>query len=196
MVLPILSQIAARGAASGVRRLSDKAASTAASDAASSAASSASSSVASAAANSGRAQSESALMRFVNSPTGPKTTHFWGPITNWGISIAALKDMSKPPEQVSERMTAALMIYSLLFMRFALRVQPTNYLLFACHLTNECAQTYQMQRIYGGVDLFYKPKSADDAAGEAQVNSVNAPGQAASRGLAEALPYREGRKEE
>lgn len=97
---------------------------------------------------------QSAFMQFVNSPTGPKTTHFWGPISNWGISLAAMKDMNKPKEMVSGPMTVALCIYSLLFMRFALRVQPRNLLLFSCHATNEVAQCYQLQRKYGGIDLF------------------------------------------
>lgn len=85
--------------------------------------------------------------------------------------------MSKPPESISEKMTVALMIYSLLFMRFALRVQPTNYLLFACHLSNETAQAYQLQRKYGGVDYFYKPPQQDEISQQGQ-----------SRGLADALP--------
>lgn len=25
---------------------------------------------------------------FLNSPVGPKTTHFWGPIANWGFVVA------------------------------------------------------------------------------------------------------------
>jgi mitochondrial pyruvate carrier 1 len=25
---------------------------------------------------------------FVNHPTGPKTTHFWGPVANWGFVVA------------------------------------------------------------------------------------------------------------
>lgn len=85
-------------------------------------------------------------------------------MTNWGISIAAMKDMTKSPENVSPNMTIALCVYSLLFMRFALKVQPTNYLLFACHATNEVAQCYQLQRVYGGVDLFYKPEQDGEAA--------------------------------
>ena len=28
------------------------------------------------------------LRTFWNSPVGPKTTHFWGPVFNWGIPIA------------------------------------------------------------------------------------------------------------
>lgn len=43
-------------------------------------------------------------------------------------------------------MTLALCTYSALFMRFALAVQPKNYLLFACHATNEVAQLTQGYR--------------------------------------------------
>jgi hypothetical protein len=28
------------------------------------------------------------LRYFINSPTGPKTTHFWGPVANWGFVLA------------------------------------------------------------------------------------------------------------
>ena len=38
---------------------------------------------------------------------------------------------------------SALCMYSLVFMRFAWKVQPRNMLLFACHFTNECAQITQ-----------------------------------------------------
>ena len=31
-------------------------------------------------------------------------------------------------------------VYSALFMRFALAVQPRNMLLFSCHASNECVQ--------------------------------------------------------
>ncbi|OSX71426.1 hypothetical protein BU14_0535s0003 [Porphyra umbilicalis] len=99
----------------------------------------------------------SGLVRFLRSPTGPMTTHFWGPITNWGLSIAGFVDMYKPPDAVSERMTGALCVYSALFMRFAWRVQPRNLLLLSCHATNETVQLYQLQRCFGGVDFFYKP---------------------------------------
>ena len=34
--------------------------------------------------------SSSAFARWVNSPTGPKTTHFWGPVANWGF-VAAVR---------------------------------------------------------------------------------------------------------
>ncbi|XP_035485071.1 mitochondrial pyruvate carrier 1 [Scophthalmus maximus] len=75
------------------------------------------------------------------------STHFWGPIANWGLPIAAITDMKKSPEIISGRMTFALTCYSLLFMRFAYKVQPRNWLLFACHLTNEAAQLVQGSRL-------------------------------------------------
>lgn len=77
-------------------------------------------------------------------------------------------------------MTIALCLYSALFMRFALRVQPLNMLLFVCHATNETAQLYQLQRVYGGIDLFYKPlpqaqaQSQAVAGGESKVDDGRA----------------------
>lgn len=41
---------------------------------------------------------------------------------------------------------SALCLYSLVFMRFAWKVQPQNMLLFACHFTNEGAQLTQGAR--------------------------------------------------
>lgn len=38
------------------------------------------------------------LKNFINSPIGPKTTHFWGPVANWGFVLAGLLDANKPPE--------------------------------------------------------------------------------------------------
>ncbi|KAL8154189.1 hypothetical protein V2J09_011949 [Rumex salicifolius] len=37
-------------------------------------------------------------------------------------------------------------VYSGLFMRFAWMVQPRNYLLLACHASNEVVQLYQLSR--------------------------------------------------
>merc|ERR1712071_204160 len=75
------------------------------------------------------------------------STHFWGPVANWGIPLAAIADCSsKPADIISIPMTVALCIYSCLFMRFAYMVQPRNWLLFACHFTNEGAQLTQLYR--------------------------------------------------
>ncbi|EIW70726.1 hypothetical protein TREMEDRAFT_61237 [Tremella mesenterica DSM 1558] len=83
------------------------------------------------------------------------STHFWGPLANWGLPLAALADIvNKDEEFISGVMSPTLAGYSMIFMRFAWRVQPRNYLLFACHATNATAQTVQMGRWakywYGG----------------------------------------------
>lgn len=35
----------------------------------------------------------STFKAFLNSPVGPKTTHFWGPVANWGF-VAAVRLLS------------------------------------------------------------------------------------------------------
>lgn len=76
------------------------------------------------------------------------STHFWGPLANWGLPLAALGDMQRDASIISPKMTGALVLYSALFMRFAWMVQPRNYLLFACHATNESVQLVQAARYY------------------------------------------------
>ncbi|XP_043845644.1 mitochondrial pyruvate carrier 1-like [Dromiciops gliroides] len=72
------------------------------------------------------------------------STHFWGPIAKWELPIAAINEMKKSPEIISGRiMTFALCCYSLTFMRFSYKVQPWNWLLFACHAMDEVAQLIQ-----------------------------------------------------
>lgn len=86
------------------------------------------------------------LTALVDTRAGPTTTHFWGPVANWGFVVAGLADSQKPAERISPNMTAAMCIYSLLFMRFAWAIQPRNYILFACHASNEAVQLNQMRR--------------------------------------------------
>ncbi|KAI0726162.1 hypothetical protein C8Q72DRAFT_540698 [Fomitopsis betulina] len=91
----------------------------------------------------------STFVHWLRSPAAREyffSTHFWGPVANWGLPLAALADLRKDEEVISGAMTTALASYSLVFMRFAWRVQPRNYLLFACHATNATAQTVQGAR--------------------------------------------------
>ncbi|KKY24265.1 hypothetical protein UCDDS831_g02597 [Diplodia seriata] len=74
------------------------------------------------------------------------STHFWGPASNFGIPLAAVMDTQKDPEIISGGMTGALVCYSATFMRYALAVQPRNWLLFGCHAVNFSAQTFQGYR--------------------------------------------------
>lgn len=45
-------------------------------------------------------------------------------------------------------MTGALIVYSSVFMRYALAVSPKNYLLFGCHVVNFSGQSVQMYRYW------------------------------------------------
>ncbi|CAI9113099.1 OLC1v1013638C3 [Oldenlandia corymbosa var. corymbosa] len=71
---------------------------------------------------------------FLNSPVGPKTTHFWGPVGNWGFILAGLADTQKPPELISGPMTGdgvidcnlEILIKRLCY-RILKRTEPTNF---------------------------------------------------------------------
>lgn len=99
------------------------------------------------------------------------STHFWGPVANWGLPLAAYNDLSKSPEIISPNMTSAMVVYSILFMRFAWRVQPRNMLLFACHATNEALQLAQGYRYLEYNKWGGKEKLAQAAAAQAQAVS-------------------------
>lgn len=71
------------------------------------------------------------------------TTHFWGPVSNFGIPVAAVLDLKKDPEIISGPMTGSLILYLLVFMRYSMAISPKNYLLFGCHFVNELAQLGQ-----------------------------------------------------
>ncbi|RYG47179.1 hypothetical protein EON67_08820 [archaeon] len=87
--------------------------------------------------------------------------------------LQAMLDMNKPAENISEKMTGVLAVYSLLFMRFAWMVQPRNYLLLACHASNEVAQLIQLGRklrynaTAGDDEEWDDDEEDDDAEGEA-----------------------------
>lgn len=95
-----------------------------------------------------RAATRSFIQKYINKETLKYvfTTHFWGPVSNFGIPIAAIYDLKKDPTVISGPMTGALVLYSAVFMRYAMAVTPVNYLLFGCHLVNECAQLGQGYR--------------------------------------------------
>ncbi|GAV55723.1 hypothetical protein ZYGR_0AY01150 [Zygosaccharomyces rouxii] len=95
-----------------------------------------------------RAAQRSLISKYVNKETLKYifTTHFWGPVSNFGIPIAAIYDLQKDPTLISGTMTSALLVYSAVFMRYAFAVTPKNYLLFGCHVINETAQLGQAYR--------------------------------------------------
>jgi hypothetical protein len=46
-------------------------------------------------------------------------------------------------------------VYSALFMRFAWKVSPRNYLLLACHISNETVQATQLTRKIVSCESFF-----------------------------------------
>nr|VDD20002.1 unnamed protein product [Brassica oleracea] len=89
----------------------------------------------------------SGFQAFLNSPVGPKNNPFLGVLSLTGALLLLVWWIcKKPPEMISGNMTSAMCIYSALFMRFAWMVQPRNYLLLACHASNETVQLYQLSR--------------------------------------------------
>ncbi|TWU77207.1 hypothetical protein ED733_008663 [Metarhizium rileyi] len=102
------------------------------------------------------------------------STHFWGPVSNFGIPVAAVLDTQKSPDLISGQMTGALCIYSATFMRYSLAVTPRNYLLFACHFVNECAQLTQGYRYlsyhnWGGKEKMNLEKGIEAAKNKVEV---------------------------
>ena len=77
-------------------------------------------------------------------------------------------------------MTAALMGYSGVFMRYSMMVTPKNYLLFGCHIVNFSAQSTQAYRFInywymGGKDKAAEQKAKEglQGAGDAAKGAVN-----------------------
>jgi hypothetical protein len=80
-------------------------------------------------------------------------------------------------------MTLSLSLYSAVFMRYALAVQPKNYLLFGCHLINCASQITQGYRFlnywkFGGRELAEQAKlgakAAEGKIGQAVEQAKNA----------------------
>jgi len=98
------------------------------------------------------------------------STHFWGPVSNFGIPVAAVLDITrKDPEIISGKMTTALVVYSAVFMRYSMAVTPKNYLLFGCHFVNECAQLAQGYRYLNYWNYGGREKSLAEKAKEVSV---------------------------
>jgi len=69
-----------------------------------------------------------------------------GAAANWSIPIAAFASLNSDPAKINPTMTATLAGYSCAFMRWAIAINPPNYLLLSCHIANEIAQLTQLGR--------------------------------------------------
>lgn len=73
---------------------------------------------------------------------------FVGACCNWFLGLSAVLDASRlGPEVIQVPMTLVLLMYSLLFGRWAgWDVSPKNFILSGSHMFNVCAQLYQLRR--------------------------------------------------
>ena len=65
------------------------------------------------------------------------------------VSLQAITHMMSskdPATTIDPVMTSSLVVYSILFMRWAIAVTPANYPLLVCHICNEIAQLAQLGR--------------------------------------------------
>jgi len=83
---------------------------------------------------------------FWNHPAGPKTIHFWAPTFKWGISIANISDMQRPPEQISLPQQIAITCTGVIWSRYATQITPVNYNLLAVNLFMAVTGSYQLFR--------------------------------------------------
>lgn len=65
---------------------------------------------------------------------GPFTVHFWAPMSKWLISGASFLDLKRPTDKVSLPQYTALTLTGAFFSRYALLVQPINYVLCSVNI--------------------------------------------------------------
>ena len=56
------------------------------------------------------------------------STHFWGPIANWGIPVAAIADVNKDAKYISGRMTIGMQFVIITQNRFQKLLKNSNFL--------------------------------------------------------------------
>ncbi|KAJ2751747.1 Mitochondrial pyruvate carrier subunit [Coemansia aciculifera] len=89
----------------------------------------------------------SAFHRFINSPVGPKTIHFWAPAMKWGLVIAGLGDLARPVDQISVRQQVSLAATGLIWTRWSTIITPKNYSLATVNFFVGCTAAYQLARV-------------------------------------------------
>ncbi|KAJ1855891.1 Mitochondrial pyruvate carrier subunit [Coemansia sp. RSA 1822] len=91
--------------------------------------------------------STSAFSKFLNSPVGPKTIHFWAPAMKWGLVIAGLGDLARPVDQISVKQQLSLAATGLIWTRWSTIITPKNYSLATVNFFVGCTAAYQLARV-------------------------------------------------
>ncbi|KAI9483371.1 MAG: mitochondrial pyruvate carrier [Benjaminiella poitrasii] len=94
-----------------------------------------------------QAVTKSAFRKFVDSPAGPKTIHFWAPAMKWALVIAGIGDMQRPAEKLSLTQNLSLMMTGLIWSRYSMVIIPKNYSLLAVNVFVFGTSAIQCSRI-------------------------------------------------
>eukprot|EP00549_Striatella_unipunctata_P005487 CAMPEP_0118696314 /NCGR_PEP_ID=MMETSP0800-20121206/13768_1 /TAXON_ID=210618 ORGANISM="Striatella unipunctata, Strain CCMP2910" /NCGR_SAMPLE_ID=MMETSP0800 /ASSEMBLY_ACC=CAM_ASM_000638 /LENGTH=260 /DNA_ID=CAMNT_0006595393 /DNA_START=86 /DNA_END=868 /DNA_ORIENTATION=+ len=71
---------------------------------------------------------------FAASEAGPFTVHFWAPMSKWLISGASFFEYDRPTDKISLAQYTALTATGFFFSRYALLVNPINYVLCSVNI--------------------------------------------------------------
>jgi len=86
------------------------------------------------------------LSTIAAAPAGPFTVHFWAPMSKWLISGASFLDLQRPTDKISIAQYTALTLTGLFFTRYALLVNPINYILCSVNIALFLSSAWQLGR--------------------------------------------------
>jgi hypothetical protein len=83
---------------------------------------------------------------WADSAAGPFTVHFWAPMSKWLISGANFLDLERPTDKISAAQMSALVVTGFFFTRYALLVQPVNYVLCSVNVALFASSAWHLGR--------------------------------------------------
>lgn len=89
---------------------------------------------------------------------GPFTVHFWAPMSKWLISGASFLDLDRPTDKVSITQYTALTLTGFFFSRYAILVQPVNYMLCTVNIALFSSSAWHLGRKIKADYIDEKPK--------------------------------------
>ncbi|CAO3589241.1 unnamed protein product [Absidia cylindrospora] len=108
---------------------------------------------------------QSTMQKFINSPAGPKTIHFWAPMMKWALVIAGISDLGRPAENLSLAQNTSLVATGLIWTRYSTVIIPKNWPLFAVNVFVAGTGLMQVGRIMNyRMSDEYKKKQEESAA--------------------------------
>ena len=92
---------------------------------------------------------------FIEHPAGPLTIFFWAPTFKWMITIANIKDFSRPAEDISINQQLAIFLTGVIWTRYATVITPVNFNLMSVNIAMASTSSYQLYRKF---NLYQKQK--------------------------------------